>query len=153
MAFLLIASPPVGASTHPVHAQHAIVVSVHDLASHAGVEILRAGGNAVDAAVATGFALAVVHPQPEISAEAASCFSAPPTAKRHFIDYREKAPAAATANMYLDAQGNVIPKAPASSATSRSGVPGSVAGLVYAEKKYGKLTLETGDRSRHQARP
>ena len=61
--------------------------------------------------------------------------------KTHFIDYREKAPAAATANMYLDAQGNVIEDA-SIVGYKAIGVPGSVAGMVYAEKKYGKLSLE-----------
>src|SRR4029077_9243345 len=62
MALLAVgAAPSAQASVHPVHAQHAIVVSVHELASHVGVDIMQAGGNAIDAAVATGFALALVH--------------------------------------------------------------------------------------------
>ena len=124
----------------PTHAQHAIVVSVHELASRAGVEVMQAGGNAVDAAVATGFALAVVHPQAGNIGGGGFLLLRTAGGETHFIDYREKAPAAATENMYLDAQGNVIPDLSVVGYKA-IGVPGSVAGLVYAEKKYGKLTL------------
>lgn len=128
------------APLRPVHAQHAMVASVHGLASQAGVEIMQAGGNAVDAAVAVGFALAVVHPQAGNLGGGGFMLIRTAEGATHFIDYREKAPAAATANMYLDAQGNVLPDA--STLGYRAiGVPGSVAGMVYAEKKYGKLTL------------
>src|SRR5208283_257841 len=128
----------------PTHAPHAIVTSVHELASNAGVEMLRAGGNAVDAAVATGFALAVVHPQAGNLGGGGFLLLRNANGETHFIDFREKAPAAATANMYLDAQDNVIPESSKDSSVVgyRSiGVPGSIAGLVYAEKKYGKLSL------------
>ena len=129
------------ASTQPVHAQHAIVVSVHELASQAGVEIMQAGGNAVDAAVATGFALAVVHPAAGNIGGGGFMLIRMADGKTHFLDYREKAPAAATRDMFLDAQGNVIPGA--SEVGYKSiGVPGSVAGMVYAEQKYGKLSLK-----------
>ena len=142
MAFLLlIASPPAWGSTHPVHAQHAIVVSVHDLASHAGVEIMRAGGNAVDAAVATGFALAVVHPAAGNIGGGGFMLIRMADGEAHFVDYREKAPASATRDMYLDAKGNVIEGASEIGYKSIS-VPGSVAGMVYAQEKYGKLTLK-----------
>jgi gamma-glutamyltranspeptidase/glutathione hydrolase len=142
MAFLLlIASPPAWGSTHPVHAQHAIVVSVHDLASHAGVEIMRAGGNAVDAAVATGFALAVVHPAAGNIGGGGFMLIRMADGAAHFVDYREKAPASATRDMYLDAKGNVIEGASEIGFKSIS-VPGSVAGMVYAQEKYGKLTLK-----------
>jgi gamma-glutamyltranspeptidase/glutathione hydrolase len=141
MALLaLVAAPFVGASTHPVHAEHAIVVSVHELASRAGVEIMQAGGNAVDAAVATGFALAVVHPPAGNIGGGGFMLIRMADGNTHFLDYREKAPAAATRDMYLDAQGNVIPDASEIGYKS-IGVPGSVAGMVYAEQKYGKLTL------------
>jgi gamma-glutamyltranspeptidase/glutathione hydrolase len=129
----------------PTHAPHAIVTSIHELASRAGVEILRAGGNAIDAAVATGFALAVVHPQAGNLGGGGFLLLRNATGETHFIDFREKAPAAATANMYLDAQGNVIPESSEDSSIVgyRSiGVPGTVAGLVYAERQYGKLSLE-----------
>src|SRR6202451_4669646 len=96
------------ASTHPVHAQHAIVVSVHELASHVGVEIMQAGGNAVDAAVATGFALAVVHPAAGNIGGGGFMLIRMADGKTHFLDYREMAPAAATRDMYLGGQGNVI---------------------------------------------
>jgi len=129
------------ASTEPVHAQHAIVVSVHELASRAGVEIMQAGGNAVDAAVATGFALAVVHPAAGNIGGGGFMLIRMADGKAHFVDYREKAPAAATRDMYLDAQGNVIPGASEIGYKSIA-VPGSVAGMVYAEQKYGKLTLK-----------
>ncbi|HEX3662498.1 MAG TPA: gamma-glutamyltransferase [Acidobacteriaceae bacterium] len=133
----------------PVRAPHAMVVTVHHLATDAGVAILKEGGNAVDSAVAVGFALAVVYPfagnlggggfmlihqhSPFIHGHHGD--------REIFLDYREKAPLAATPNMYLDASGNVIPDA--SIVGYRAiGVPGSVAGLVYAERNYGRLTLE-----------
>jgi gamma-glutamyltranspeptidase / glutathione hydrolase len=117
-----------------------MVASVHELASQAGAQIMQAGGNAVDAAVAVGFALAVVHPQAGNLGGGGFMLIRTADGNTHFIDYREKAPAAATANMYLDAQGDVIKDASLVGYKS-IGVPGSVAGLAYAEKKYGKLTL------------
>jgi len=141
LAATLCATVAAAAPLRPVHAPHAMVASVHELASQAGVEVMQAGGNAVDAAVAVGFALAVVHPQAGNLGGGGFMLIRAPEGTNHFIDYREKAPAAATANMYLDAQGNVIPDA--STLGYRAiGVPGSVAGMVYAEKKYGKLTLQ-----------
>lgn len=128
------------APIHPVHAPHAMVVSVHELASRAGVEIMQAGGNAVDAAVATGFALAVVYPEAGNLGGGGFMLIRTADSKTRFIDYREEAPAAATANMYLDAQGNVMPDA-SLVGYKAIGVPGSVGGMVYAEKKYGKLSL------------
>jgi gamma-glutamyltranspeptidase/glutathione hydrolase len=141
----LFAATVAAAPLRPTHASHAIVTSVHELASRAGVEMLRSGGNAVDAAVATGFALAVVHPQAGNLGGGGFLLLRNATGETHFIDFREKAPAAATENMYLDAQGNVLPESSKDSSVvgyKSVGVPGSVAGLVYAEKKYGKLSLE-----------
>src|ERR1700688_2104891 len=141
----LLAPTLAAAPLRPTHASHAIVTSVHELASNAGIEMLHAGGNAVDAAVATGFALAVVHPQAGNLGGGGFLLLRNATGETHFIDFRKKAPAAATENMYLDAQGNVIPESSKDSSIvgyKSIGVPGSVAGLVYAEKKYGKLSLE-----------
>ncbi|HTA21985.1 MAG TPA: gamma-glutamyltransferase [Terriglobales bacterium] len=140
-ALLSCASGLQGSSVRPVHARHAIVASVHELASRAGVDIMQAGGNAVDAAVATGFALAVVHPEAGNLGGGGFMLIRMADGATHFIDYREKAPAAATANMYLDPQGKVIEDASVVGYKA-IGVPGSVAGMVYAEKKYGKLTLK-----------
>src|SRR5256714_2061307 len=139
LLFLLITV--CAASTHPVHAQHAMVVTVPQLASRGGVEVLQAGGNAIDAAVATGFALAVVHSPAGNIGGGGFMLIRMADGKTHFLDYREKAPAAATRNMYLDANGNVIEGASEIGYKS-IGVPGSVAGMVYAEQKYGKLTLK-----------
>jgi gamma-glutamyltranspeptidase/glutathione hydrolase len=137
----LAPAPPAAAATQPVHAQHAMVVSVHELASRVGAEIMQAGGNAIDAAVATGFALAVVHPAAGNIGGGGFLLLRQADGKPHFLDYREKAPAAATRDMYLDAQGNVIQGASEIGYKS-IGVPGSVAGLVYAESKWGKLPLK-----------
>jgi gamma-glutamyltranspeptidase / glutathione hydrolase len=134
---LAVAAP---AGVQPVHGPHAVVVSIHEMGSRAGLEILRAGGNAVDAAVATGFALAVVHPQAGNLGGGGFMLIRLADGRTHFVDYREMAPAAATANMYLDVQGNVIENASVIGYKA-VGVPGSVAGMVYAEKAYGKLTL------------
>jgi gamma-glutamyltranspeptidase/glutathione hydrolase len=133
------------AQTAPVRTDHAMVVTIHHDATDAGVEILREGGNAVDAAVAVGFALAVVLPQAGNIGGGGFMLIRPGSTKLaggkpHFLDYREKAPAAASANMYLDAQGNVIPKM-STEGSKASGVPGTVAGLTYAEKQYGRLGL------------
>jgi gamma-glutamyltranspeptidase/glutathione hydrolase len=133
------------ASAAPTRAPHAMVASVHERASQAGVEMLRAGGNAVDAAVATGFALAVAYPEAGNLGGGGFLLLRNANGKVHFIDFREKAPAAATENMYLDAQGNVLPESNKESSLVgyRSiGVPGTVAGLIYAEKQYGKLSIE-----------
>jgi gamma-glutamyltranspeptidase/glutathione hydrolase len=141
MALLTAAAPFVTASTQPVHAEHGIVVTVRDLASRAGVEVMEAGGNAVDAAVATGFTLAVVHSPAGNIGGGGFMLIRMADGKTHFLDYREKAPAAATRDMYLDAHGNVIEGA-SDIGYKAIGVPGSVAGMVYAEQKYGKLTLK-----------
>ena len=140
VATLIVAPAPTFADHNPVHAPHAIVASIDELASKAGAEIMQQGGNAIDAAVATGFALAVVYPQAGNLGGGGFMLIRMADGKTHFIDFREEAPAAATANMYLDAQGNVIEGA-SEYGYKAIGVPGSVAGLVYAEKKYGKLTL------------
>jgi gamma-glutamyltranspeptidase/glutathione hydrolase len=129
----------------PVRARHGMVVSVHHLASDAGLAVLRAGGNAVDAAVATGFALAVVHPIAGNLGGGGFLLLRPRDGHSTFIDFREKAPLAATETMYQDAQGNVLPETSELSSVLgyRSiATPGSVAGLVYAERKYGKLGLK-----------
>jgi gamma-glutamyltranspeptidase/glutathione hydrolase len=139
------------APTQPVRTQHAMVVTIQHNATDAGVEILRAGGNAVDAAVAVGFALAVTFPAAGNLGGGGFMLIRPgsqrlaragglKTAGAHFLDFREKAPAAASANMYLDAQGNVIPRM-SIDGPKASGVPGTVAGLVYAERRYGRLGL------------
>ena len=128
----------------PARAQHGMVVSVHHLASDAGLEVLRESGNAVDAAVATGFALAVAHPIAGNLGGGGFLLLRTHDGKSTFIDYREKAPLAATETMYQDAQGNVLPANDLRSSVIgyRSiATPGSVAGLAYAERKYGKLGL------------
>jgi gamma-glutamyltranspeptidase/glutathione hydrolase len=128
----------------PARARHGMVVSVHHLAADAGVEIMKAGGNAVDAAVATGFALAVVHPAAGNLGGGGFLLLRTHGGDATFIDFREKAPLTATENMYLDAHGNVLPDTDLNSSVIgyRSiATPGSVAGLTYAERKYGKLGL------------
>jgi len=124
----------------PVHARRAMVVSIHQQASQIGVDILRQGGNAVDAAVATGFALAVVHPSAGNIGGGGFMLLRKASGELRFLDFREKAPKAASRTMYLDALGNVIPNA-SLIGYKAAGVPGSVAGLVYAELHWGKLSL------------
>jgi gamma-glutamyltranspeptidase/glutathione hydrolase len=126
----------------PTHAKKAMVVSIHPEASKIGAEIMRQGGNAVDAAVATGFALAVVHPSAGNIGGGGFMLLRKANGEIHFVDFREKAPKAASRDMYLDGHGNVIPKA-SLIGYKAIGVPGSVAGLVYAQKHWGKLPLRT----------
>jgi gamma-glutamyltranspeptidase/glutathione hydrolase len=131
---------PASAASSPVHARHAMVVSVNGFASAGGIEVLKRGGNAVDAAVAVGFALAVVHPQAGNIGGGGFMLLRLANGDAHFIDYRETAPAAATEKMYQDAQGNLVPDA-STIGYKAIAVPSSVAGLAYAQKKFGKLPL------------
>lgn len=137
-ALLLLARPILALA--PVAARHGMVVSSEPHASDAGVEILRAGGNAVDAAVAVGFALAVTHPFAGNLGGGGFMLIHLASGESVFVDYREEAPGRATHDMYLDATGKVIPDASIVGALA-AGVPGSVAGLALAEEKYGKLGL------------
>jgi gamma-glutamyltranspeptidase / glutathione hydrolase len=127
-------------NVEPVRAPHAMVTTVQRNATDAGVEILKEGGNAVDAAVAVGFALAVTYPFAGNLGGGGFMLIRDKHGKTHFLDYREMAPAAATRDMYLDAKGNIIPRM-SLVGYKASGVPGSVAGLTYAQKHFGKLTL------------
>ncbi len=120
--------------------EHGMVASSSPLASEAGRDVLKAGGNAIDAAVATGFALAVVHPEAGNIGGGGFMLIRLKDGKTYALDYRETAPAKATHDMYLDAKGEPIPNKSTKGALA-SGVPGSVAGLLEAHKKYGKLPL------------
>jgi gamma-glutamyltranspeptidase/glutathione hydrolase len=128
----------------PTRAPHAMVLSVQHDAADVGVAILKQGGNAVDAAVAVGFALAVVYPFAGNLGGGGFMLirmhDGPDKFQTHFLDYREEAPLAATRDMYLDAQGNVVPGM-SLVGYKASGVPGSVAGLTYAQAHFGTLTL------------
>jgi gamma-glutamyltranspeptidase / glutathione hydrolase len=124
----------------PIQAQHAMVVSIHHDASDAGLKMLQAGGNAVDAAVATGFALAVVHPAAGNLGGGGFMLLRKANGESHFLDFRERAPLRASSDMYLDHEGKIIPEASTVGYLS-VGVPGTVAGLVEAEKRFGKLSL------------
>jgi gamma-glutamyltranspeptidase / glutathione hydrolase len=124
----------------PTRAKHAMVVTIHHDATDAGIAILRQGGNAIDAAVTVGFALAVVYPAAGNIGGGGFMLIRDKNGKTHFLDYREKAPAAASADMYLDEQKNIVPGL-STIGYKASGVPGTVAGLVYAQKHFGKLTL------------
>ena len=141
MALALGAQVFAGSVMRPTHAPRAMVVTVQPDASDAGVEIMKAGGNAVDAAVAVGFALAVTHPEAGNLGGGGFMLFRRPDGEVHFLDYREKAPAKATADMYLDKDGNVI-KDMSTLGYKAIAVPSSVAGLAYAQKHWGKLTLQ-----------
>jgi gamma-glutamyltranspeptidase/glutathione hydrolase len=115
-----------------------MVVCAYPDASQVGVDILKKGGNAVDAAVAVQFALTVTHPQAGNIGGGGFMVFRSGKGKTQTLDFREKGPGAASANMYLDSAGNVIPDMSLYTHQA-SGVPGSVDGMVTAHKKYGKL--------------
>jgi gamma-glutamyltranspeptidase/glutathione hydrolase len=124
------------ASVSPVGAEHGMVVTAHQLATKVGVDVLKRGGNAVDAAVAVGYAMAVVYPAAGNLGGGGFMTIQLADGRKTFLDFREKAPIAATRDMYLDAAGNVI-KGASTKGHLAVGVPGSVAGLEYARAKYG----------------
>ncbi len=130
-----------GQRAHPVSAQNAVVVTSHKVASEVALQILKQGGNAVDAAVAAGFALAVTQPRSgNIGGGGFMLISPAKSQNVVAIDYREKAPAKATQDMFLDAAGNVDKSRSRFSHLS-AGVPGTVAGLLLALEEYGSLSL------------
>src|SRR5881394_2061199 len=125
----------------PVTAPHAMVVTAHPLATEAGVEILKQGGNAIDAAVAVGFALEVVLPVAGNIGGGGFIVHRTASGEVSALDYREAAPSGATRTMYVDSAGNVTDKSLIGYLAS--GVPGSVAGLHEAWKRYGSLPWAT----------
>jgi len=121
--------------------ENGVVVSAHRLASEAGADILKRGGNAVDAAVAVSYVLAVVHPEAGNVGGGGFMVIRTPGGRAAAIDYREKAPGKAYRDMYLDEKGNVI-KHLARDGALAVGVPGTVAGTMYALEKYGTMSRE-----------
>ncbi|QAY86999.1 gamma-glutamyltransferase [Pseudomonas arsenicoxydans] len=124
------------ASVAPVAAENGMVVTAQHLASHVGVDVLKNGGNAVDAAVAVGYALAVVYPAAGNLGGGGFMTIQLADGRKTFLDFREKAPLAATANMYLDKEGNVVPDL-STRGHLAVGVPGTVSGMELALQKYG----------------
>jgi gamma-glutamyltranspeptidase/glutathione hydrolase len=137
-ALLLLGSPhaAMAASQPPKGAERGMVVSAHRLASAVGVDVLRRGGNAVDAAVAVAYALAVTYPEAGNLGGGGFLTVRLADGRETFIDFRETAPLAATRTMYLDATGNVIPGRSTRGHLAVA-VPGTVAGLELARAKYG----------------
>src|SRR5438477_6161912 len=124
------------ASVAPVGGEHGMVVTAHQLATKVGVDVLKHGGNAVDAAVAVGYAMAVVYSAAGNLGGGGFMTIQLADGRKTFLDFREKAPLAATPDMYLDSAGNVV-KGASTKGHLAVGVPGSVAGLEYAREKYG----------------
>ncbi|HEY6660938.1 MAG TPA: gamma-glutamyltransferase, partial [Pyrinomonadaceae bacterium] len=143
---LIVLNAPVAslaAAREPVRARHGMVASTNEVASRVGVDVMKRGGNAVDAAIAVAFALAVTHPVAGNLGGGGFMMIRLKNGKTTAIDYREMAPAAAHRNVYLDKNGSLIEGEGGSLVGYRAaGVPGTVRGMELALKKYGsgKLT-------------
>jgi gamma-glutamyltranspeptidase/glutathione hydrolase len=135
----LAAAPSQAAAPQPVAGQGGMVVTAQHLASEVGADILRRGGNAVDAAVAVGYALAVVYPQAGNIGGGGFMTLRLADGRITFLDFREKAPLAATETMFQDAKGQVIPGLSTDS-WKAVGVPGTVMGLETARARYGTMS-------------
>lgn len=145
-SFALVFTPELRAQRAPVEAEHGLVTSAHELASLAGLEMLQRGGNAVDAAVATGLALTVVYPFAGNIGGGGFMLIRLADGRTVAIDYRETAPASATRDMYVGPDGNVLSGPHSSTVGWRaSGTPGSVAGFALALQKYGSGKLTWAD--------
>src|SRR5260370_5695092 len=127
-------------ASRPVHARRAMVVTVEPHATDIGVDVLKTGGNAIDAAVAVGFALAVTHPSAGNLGGGGFLLARFADGRTTFLDFRERAPGAASRDMYLDAAGR--PTEDSIAGYRASGVPGTVKGLEFAHRKYGKKPWE-----------
>ncbi|MGZ5477198.1 MAG: gamma-glutamyltransferase [Thermoanaerobaculia bacterium] len=135
---LLITTTLYAAAPQPVRAPHGMVASTSEIASRVGADIMKKGGNAVDAAVAVALALAVTWPSAGNLGGGGFMLIRKADGTAEAIDYRERAPLAATRDMYLDAAGNVI-KGVSTQGYKAVAVPGTIAGLVLAHKRHGKL--------------
>src|SRR6267154_259717 len=131
-------APGHAVSVAPVAAENGMVVSAQHLATMVGVDVLKRGGNAVDAAVAVGYALAVVYPAAGNLGGGGFMTIQFADGRKTFLNFRETAPKGATANMYLDASSNVV-KGLSTKGHVAVGVPGTVAGMEYARAKYGTM--------------
>jgi gamma-glutamyltranspeptidase / glutathione hydrolase len=136
LSLLLIGAAIPAWAAQPVRARHGMVVTREVHATDAGLEVLKNGGNAIDAAVAVGFALAVTHSSAGNIGGGGFMLVRMADGRSAFIDFRERAPLAASRNMYLDASGN--PTQDSVTGYRASGVPGTVRGLEYASQKFGK---------------
>src|SRR5215203_317123 len=144
LALVVISAPfaQFAAAREPVRARHGMVASTNEVASHVGVDIMKRGGNAVDAAIAVAFALAVTHPAAGNLGGGGFMMIRLNDGKTTAIDYREMAPAAAHRNVYLDKNGSLIEGEGGSLVGYRAtGVPGTVRGMELALKKYGSGKL------------
>ena len=130
----------------PVRGKHAMVAAQHELASKIGVDVMKKGGNAVDAAIAVGIALAVVYPEAGNIGGGGFMLIRNSKGETHAIDYREMAPKAASRDMFVDKDGNLIRGEGGSTIGYRaSGVPGTLAGFDMAFKKYGSGKMKWAD--------
>ena len=135
---VLLTLPAQAASRAPARAPKVMVASTSDIASEIGADIMRKGGNAIDAAVAVGFALAVTWPSAGNLGGGGFMLIRKADGTEEALDYRERAPLAAHRDMYLDEAGNVIPRL-SLEGYKAVGVPGTVAGLALAHQRHGKL--------------
>jgi gamma-glutamyltranspeptidase / glutathione hydrolase len=135
---LLIATVLQAATPQPVRAPHAMVASTSEIASKVGADIMKKGGNAVDAAIAVSLALAVTWPSAGNLGGGGFMLIRKADGTTEALDYRERAPLAASRDMYLDANGDVV-KGLSTEGYKAVGVPGTVAGLVLAHQRHGKL--------------
>ena len=133
---LVLAPVAQAASPTPIGAEHGMVVSAHRLASKAGIDVLKSGGNAVDAAVAVAYALAVTFPEAGNLGGGGFMTVRFHDGRTAFIDFREAAPGAATATMYLDANGNPVAQRSRRGYLA-AGIPGTVSGLELARTRFG----------------
>ncbi len=132
---LLLAAAIAAFAAQPVRARHGMVVTRERHATAIGLAVLQSGGNAVDAAVAVGFALAVTHPTAGNIGGGGFMLVRMADGRTTFLDFRERAPGAASRNMYLDAAGKATEDS--TIGYRAAGVPGTVRGFEYAAKKYG----------------
>ena len=138
LLLLLSTTAASAASRQPVRAKHAMVASTSEIASRVGAEVMRKGGNAVDAAIAVGLALAVTWPSAGNLGGGGFMLIRKADGTTEALDYRERAPLSAHRDLYLDDKGNVIKDA-STVGYKAIGAPGTVARLMLAHKRHGKL--------------